>query len=255
MYIVIVGNAKEIVKGLDKYGEVKYFDADGNETKAPASKTVDASITGESIINKFITAIGGQSAISAIKDVDMSGTAKIDGAPMDFAVTQKYILPTSFSMKMAAGPMTIVSQSVNNGVYAKSQQGQTMPVEDGEKEELDEEASLINEIYYLKNNYKYNVKGIESVDGKEAYAVEITSAKGRTFTNYYAVETGLKIKYSYVEDGGPQGKMNIYTNYDDYKFYNGVQMPTKIILFVGVKISITMKDIKVNTDLKAEDIK
>ena len=255
MYIVIVGNAKGIAKGLDKYGEVKYFDANGNEVKAPTSKNVDASITGESIINKFITAIGGQPAISAIKDVDMSGTAKIEGAPMDFAVTQKYILPTSFSMKMAAGPMTIVSQSVNNGVYAKSQQGQTIPVEEDEKEELDEEASLINEVYYLKNKYKYAVKGIESVDGKEAYAVEITSAKGRTFTNYYDVETGLKVKYSHIEDAGPQGKMNIYTNFDDYKFYNGVQMPTKIILFVGVKIGITITDIKVNTGLKAEDIK
>ena len=255
MYIIIVGNAKEIAKGLDKYGEVKYLDADGNETKAPTSKAVDASITGESIINKYLTAIGGQAAISAIKDVDMSGTAKIQGAPMDFAISQKYVLPGSFSMKMAAGPMTIMSQSVNKGVYTKSQQGQNIPVEDGEKEELDEEASLVSEMYYLKNNYKYNVKGIESVDGKEAYAVEVTSAKGRTFTNHYDVETGLKVKYSYVEDAGPQGKMNIYTNYDDYKFYNGVQMATKISLFVGVKIEVTMKDIKVNTGLKAEDIK
>ena len=234
---------------------MKYFDANGNEVKAPTSKNVDASITGESIINKFITAIGGQSAINAIKDVDMSGTAKIEGAPMDFAVAQKYILPNIFSMKMAAGQMIIMSQSVNNGVYSRSQQGQTMPIEEDEKEELDEEASLINEIYYLKNNYKFVVKGIESVDGKEAYAVEITSAKGRTFTNYYDVETGLKVKYSHIEDAGPQGKMNIYTNFDDYKFYNGVQMPTKITLFIGVKIGITMKDIKVNTGLKTEDIK
>ena len=255
MYIIIVGNAKEIAKGLDKYGEVKYFDGNGNEVAAPTSKTVDASITGESIINKFITAIGGQSAINAIKDVDMNGTAKIQGAPMDFAVNQKYILPNAFSMKMAAGPMTIVSQSVNNGVYAKSQQGQTMPVEEDEKEELDEEASLINEVYYLQHNYKYVVKGIESVDGKEAYAVDVTSAKGRNFTNYYDVETGLKVKYSHVEDAGPQGKMTLYTNFDDYKFYNGVQMPTKITLFIGAKIAITMNDIKVNTGLKAEDIK
>jgi len=255
MYIVIVGNAKEIAKGLDKYGEVKYFDANGNETTAPTNKAVDASITGESIINKYITAVGGKTAIDAIKDVNMTGIAKIDGAPMDFAVTQKYILPNSFSMKMAAGPMTIISQSAINGEYAKSQQGQTIPVEEDEKEELDEEASLINELYYIKNNYKYVVKGIEDVDGKDAYAIEITSAKGRTFTNYYDVATGLKLKYSHVEDAGPQGKMTIYTDFGEYKTYNGVQLPTKITLFVGVKIGITMNDVKVNTGLKAEEIK
>ena len=255
MYIVIVGNAKDIAKGLEKYGEVKYYDSDGNEVAAPSSKAVDASISGESLISNYIKAIGGQTAIDAIKDVDMNGTAKIEGAPMDFAISQKYILPKQFSMKMTAGPMTLFSQSANNGVYAKSQQGQTIPVEEDEKEELDEEAYFINEIYYLKNNYKYAVKGIENVDGKEAYAVEITSAKGRVFTNYYDVETGFKVKYSHLEDAGPQGKMNLYTTFDDYKVYNGVQIPTKIVSFVGVKMSMTMNDIKVNSGLKADDIK
>ena len=255
MYIVIVGNAKDIAKGLEKYGEVKYYDSDGNEVAAPSSKAVDASISGESLISKYIKAIGGQTAIDAIKDVDMNGTAKIEGAPMDFAISQKYILPKQFSMKMTAGPMTLFSQSANNGVYAKSQQGQTIPVEEDEKEELDEEAYFINEIYYLKNNYKYAVKRIENVDGKEAYAVEITSAKGRVFTNYYDVKTGFKVKYSHLEDAGPQGKMNLYTIFDDYKVYNGVQIPTKIVSFVGVKMSMTMNDIKVNSGLKADDIK
>ena len=255
MYIVIVGDAKEIAKGLDKYGEVKYFDINGNETSAPSSKAVDASITGESIINKFISSIGGNAAIEAIKDVDMIGTAKIEGAPMDFATSQKYLLPTHFSMKMSAGPMTLFSQNVSNGVYSKSQQGQNIPVEEDEKEELDEEASLVSEVYYLKNKYNYTVKGIESIDGKEAYVVVIKSAKGREFTNYYEVSSGLKLKTSHIEDAGPQGKMNLYTSFDDYKTFNGVQFPTKMVSFVGAKISINFSDIKINTGLKAEDFK
>lgn len=255
LYIVIVGNAKEIAKGLDKYGEVKYFDIDGNETKPATTKAVDASITGESIIKKYITAVGGEAAIAAIKDIDMSGTAKVDGAPMDFSVSQKYILPNYFSMTMAAGPMTLFAQSVKNGTYSKSQQGQNVPVEDGEKEELDEEAFFVNEIYYQKNNYTYTVKGIEIVDGKDAYAIEVKSAKGRVFTNYYDVETGLKVKNAHIEDAGPQGKLNLYTTYTNYKTFNGVQMPTQIVSFVGVKISMNLSDIKLNSGLKVEDLK
>jgi predicted Zn-dependent peptidase len=255
LYIVIVGSSKEVAKGLEKYGEVKYYDMDGNETKAPTSKAVDASVTGESIVKKFITAIGGDAAISSLKDLDMSGTSKIEGAPMDFAFSQKYVLPKHFSMSMTAGPMVLFSQSVKDGVYAKSQQGQNVPVEEDEKEELDEEAYFVNEVYYQKNNYTYTVKGIEAVDGKDAYAVEVKSAKGRIFTNYYNVETGLKVKNSHIEDAGPQGKMNMYTTFGSYKAYNGVQMPTEIVSFVGVKISMTIKDVKVNTGLKSEDIK
>jgi len=38
MHIVIVGNAKEIVPGLEKYGEVKYFDVYGNPVATPTVK-------------------------------------------------------------------------------------------------------------------------------------------------------------------------------------------------------------------------
>ncbi len=37
MHIVIVGNAKQVTPGLEKYGPVKYFDVYGNETVAPAN--------------------------------------------------------------------------------------------------------------------------------------------------------------------------------------------------------------------------
>lgn len=37
MHIVVVGNAKQVSPGLEKYGPVKYFDVYGNETAAPAN--------------------------------------------------------------------------------------------------------------------------------------------------------------------------------------------------------------------------
>jgi zinc protease len=43
MHIVIVGNAKQIIPGLEKYGEVKYFDIYGNQAAAPAVKKAAAS--------------------------------------------------------------------------------------------------------------------------------------------------------------------------------------------------------------------
>jgi zinc protease len=252
--IVIVGNAKEIAKGLDKYGEVKYFDMNGNETKLATSKAVDASITGESIVKKYLAAIGGEAAIAAIKDVEVSAVAKIQGAPMDFAASQKYIMPGYYTMSMSAGPMTVFSQSVKNGVYTKSQQGQSIPVEDKDKEEIDEETAFINEIYYQKHNYTYTVKGIESIDGKDVYAVDIKSAKGREFTNYYEVESGLKVKSTHVEDA-PQGKMTLYTTSSNYKAFSGILVPTEGVAFVGVKITMTITDVKINTGLKVDDLK
>ena len=257
LYIVIVGNAKDIAKGLDKYGEVKYFDIDGNETKAPTSKAVDASITGESIIKKYIATVGGNAAIAAIKDAEMNGNVEIPGAPFKPDFSTKYITGTAYSSVVSAmnGAMVLQKKSVVNGVYIAEQQGQKQPVENEDKEELDEELMIINELYYLKNNYTITVKSIVSVEGKDAYEVAIKSAKGREFTNYYEVETGLKTKTIAMEDGPDGKKVAVPTIMSNYKTFSGIQFPTTIILDQGVKITVTMSDVKINVGLKVEDIK
>ncbi|MGL1595021.1 hypothetical protein ACSTII_00025, partial [Vibrio parahaemolyticus] len=70
----------------EKYGEVKYFDVEGNEIKAPVEKKVDASVTANSIIQKCLEATG-VAAMANIKDVEMTGTASVMGKTLGF--TQK----------------------------------------------------------------------------------------------------------------------------------------------------------------------
>lgn len=254
LYMVIVGNAKQIADGLEKYGEVKYFDIYGNPTKAPASgKAVDANITGKSIIEAAVKAHGGTEALAAIKDITINGKAEIPGAPMQFDVTQKYLMPNYFSSTMGSGPMVVMKQLVKGDKFEQEQQGQKQDLTDEDKEEMAEETTLINEVYYLKNNYTFTVGSIETIDGKEAYKVDIKSAKGREFTNYYEVATGLKIKSTKQVDG-PQGqKMLMGNSFSDFKAINGINIPYKTVLDVGIKITITVSDAKVNTGLKESD--
>ncbi|CAF3758389.1 unnamed protein product [Rotaria sp. Silwood1] len=257
MYIVIVGNAKEIAKGLEKYGDVKYFDIYGNETKPSTTKAVDASITGKSIIEKYIAAVGGDAAIAAIKDAEIKGSAEIPGAPMKPDFARKYIVGSAYSSIVSAmgGAMVLQKQVVANGTYTSIQNGQAETLEDEDKEELDEETTFVNEVYYLKNNYTLNVAGIEAIDGKDVYAVKVKSAKGREFTNYYDVATGFKVKTTQMVDGPAGAKVPVSTMLGDYKAYNNVQMPTKVILDQGVKITVTFTDVKINSGLKVEDFK
>lgn len=253
-YIVIVGNAKEIANGLEKYGEVKYFDMYGNPTTAPASgKTVDASITGKSIIENAIKAYGGAEAIAAIKDATIKGKAEIPGAPMQFDATQKCLVPNYFYNALTAGPMVVMKQLVKGDIYEQEQQGQKEDLKDEDKEEMAEETTFINEVYYLKNNYTFNVKSIETIDGKEAYQVEIKSARGREFTNFYEVSTGLKIKSTKQVDGPQGAKMSMSNSFSEFKVINGVSIPHKTVLDGGIKITITVSEVKINTGLKESD--
>lgn len=254
MHVVIVGHAKEIAEDLKKYGDVKYFNVYGQEVAAPSVKTADASVTPQSILQKAVDAYGGAAAIASIKDITMNGTAALQG--MNLNVTQKLVVPSAYSQEIGMQGMVLQKRMLKDGKYMVSAQGQQKEADAKEKEEINEEASFIPEQYMLKQTgYQYTLKGIEQVNGKDAYALAVKSPAGRQFTNYYDVQTGLLVKKVTVMES-PQGSMTISSVLSDYKPFNGVQLPTKLANDIGpMQFEITFNDIKVNSGLKAEDIK
>ncbi len=254
MHIVIVGNAKQISKGLEKYGEVKYFDIYGNEIAAPSDKKLDPSVSAESILKKSIQAQGGETAIKALQDVTMTGTASVMGQNLGY--TLKYIFPGGYMQEMSMNSMSISKFLLKNGSYSVVQQGMAQPLKDDDKEEIDEFASLFPEWYILaKGGYNYTVKGIEAVEGKDAYNVEIHSPKGRTFNYYYDLVSGQRVKEARSEET-PAGKTTVTITNLVMKEYNGVQIPVKQIFDAGqYKLNIEITDVKVNQGLKVDDLK
>lgn len=255
LHIVIVGNAKEIAPGLEKYGEVKYFNVYGEEVEAPTVKTVDASVTPQSILQKAVAAYGGEAAIAAIKDVQLTGSASVMGR--DIVVTQKSILPSAYALEMNMGGMVLQKKMLKDGKYSMTAQGQPQPAEEKDKEEMNEEAAFFLESYLLKQTgYDYTIKGIEKVDGKDAYVLTVKTPAKREYTNYYDVASGLKVKQSLTQEGPGGQQMMINISIGDYKAFNGVQIPTNILTDLGMmKIDVKFNDVKVNTGLKAEDVK
>lgn len=255
MYIVIVGNAKEIAPGLEKYGEVKYYDVHGNEVSAPAeAKKVEAGVTSEIILQKAIAAVGTPSAIAAVKDIIMTGSTSVMGREM--SLTQKHILPSTFSVEMAAGSMIMQKKMLKDGKYTLMQRGQESEPDAQDKEELDQDASFFGDAFLLKQKgNSYTIGGIEQINGKDAYSLQIKTNAGREFTNYYDVASGLKVKSSRTEES-PMGSLKIQTYFNDYKEYNGIKVPTMIIQDFGqFKMELPFKEIKINSGLKPDDIK
>jgi predicted Zn-dependent peptidase len=254
MHIVIVGNAKEIAKGLEKYGEVKYFNMYGQEVQAPTVKTVDASVTPQSILEKAITAYGGAQAIASVKDVALTGSASIQGTTIN--VTQKHIVPTAYVQEVSMQGMTLEKKMMKDGKFSMSGQGGNKEADEKDKEEMMEDAAVFPEVYMLnQKGYEYSLKGIEQVEGKDAYVVAVKTPAKREYTHYYDVANGLPVKKVAVQ-ATPAGNMSVTTLIGGYKAFNGVQIPTKMVLDQGpMKIEINFNDVKVNSGLKAEDIK
>lgn len=254
MHIVIVGNAKQIAPGLEKYGEVKYFDVYGNEKAAPTEKKVEAGVTAQAVFSKAIEAQGGEAAISSLKDVTMTGAASVMGQNLDFSA--QYVLPSGYLQNLSMGGMSLAKQLAKNGSYSVVQQGMEQTLKEENKEELDEAASLIPELYMQKKGgYSFTVKGIEQVEGKDAYNVEIKSPKGRVFNFFYELASGLRVKETRTQET-PAGNATITITNTEFKSYNGVKLPIKSTLDTGqFKINIELADVKVNQGLKLDDLK
>ena len=254
MHIVIVGNAKQIAKGLDKYGPVKYYDFEGNEVAAPVEAKADASLTPEILIQKIVTAVGGKEAIAAINDLQLKGKASVMGQTLD--VNQTIVLPGNAISVMSMGGMAIMKQSVVNGKYSVNQQGMEAPITDEVKEGLDEAAALIPEQHYVAKGYQLKIVGAEKVGGKDAIDLEVKTPLGKVSHRFYDATTYLLVKTAVSQEVPGQGSVTQQQFYSGYKSVNGVQIATEEMVDMGqMKINIKYTDIKANQGLKVSDMK
>jgi predicted Zn-dependent peptidase len=254
MHIVIVGNAKQIAKGLEKYGPLKYFDIEGNEVAAPTEVKADASLTPAALMEKAIAAVGSKEALSSIKDVQLKGTANLMGQSLE--MQQTIVMPGNSVTTMSMGGMAIMKQAVVDGKYSVAQQGQEAPITDDLKEGLDESATLVPEQLFLTKGYGLKIVGAEKVDGKDAIDVEVTTPSKKVSHRFYDAKTFLLVKTSKSEEVPGRGTATQQQYFTGYKTVNGVQISTEQLIDMGqMKINIKYADIKVNQGLKSSDLK
>lgn len=254
MHIVIVGNAKQIAKGLEKYGPVKYFDIEGNEVAAPTEVKADASLTPAALMEKVIAAIGSKDAIANVKDVQLKGTASLMGQSLE--MKQTIVMPGNSVTTMSMGGMAIMKQSVVDGKYSISQQGQEAPITDDLKEGLDESATLVPEQLYLTKGYGIKIVGGEKVNGNDAIDVELTTPSKKVSHRFYDAKTFLLVKTAKSEEVPGRGTVTQQQFYSGYQAINGVQIPAEMLIDMGqMKINVKYTDIKMNQGLKSSDMK
>jgi hypothetical protein len=144
-----------------------------------------------------------------------------------------------------------VMTSVFDGTAANIQQmGQPVPVNEEQLKDMAFESAIVSEIAIKDMALSTTLTGVESIDGKNAYAVEITKPSGGKTTYYYDAQTGLKIRTSTTMQG-PQGEMVQDTDLSDYRAVGGVKFPYAIALPMGpMKMNATAERIEVNTGIE-----
>ena len=228
--IVVTGKINDILDNLESIYldenkiDVIYHDAFGEIIEKP-DYSVDASVSVENIINKYIDLIGGKDKLEKVESIESNGNANINMQGQSF-VLEFYSLKNNQNQSLAtvtAGGM-VVQRSVFNKYQGYNEvNGQRMPLTDSELEQ-----AIINSALFSELNYDFStieLIGTAMVDDQKAYQIKITENK----TEYYSIESGLKIKEVEIQE--IEGNQVVQeTTIKDYNEVDGVLIPSEINL-------------------------
>ncbi|MEQ9229408.1 MAG: insulinase family protein, partial [Cyclobacteriaceae bacterium] len=248
-HINIVGKASDIAEKLAAFGEVKYFDTYGNEVDPSLAKLPDG-LTAEKVLKNYLDAIGGKEKLAEVKNMKMTMEASVMGQTINMEIT-KAAPNKSLSKVMMGG--NVVQTEVFDGEKGKqSGMGGERVIEGEEAEDKVFEAAMFSELLFLDGNA--TLTSVETIDGKDAYGIEIKLPSGKTSTRYYDAESGLLVRVAQSVEG-PQGAMVLSSDYSDYKEYGGILMPSamKIPMNAQMKMDVKVLSAEINGNV-SEDL-
>jgi len=245
--ILIVGNAQEIAKNLNKFsisGKIDYYDIYG-EMYDPNLKKVPEGVTVEQVLNKFIDVTGGREKILLVKDVTRNLTGQIQG--MDLKVTITIKEPNKLYSFVDAG--VFQQKTVFDGVKGKvTAMGQDKEITGDMLETTKLQANLHAYLDYAKAGIKTELTALETINNNDAYKIILTLPSGIKMTQYYDVKSGLMVRQMSVLST-PQGSFNQTMDFDDYRDLNGLKYPYKLTQITGQgTIELKTTSIEVNTN-------
>ncbi|MEX2512080.1 MAG: pitrilysin family protein [Cyclobacteriaceae bacterium] len=246
LYITIVGNGSEIKEGLKQFGELKLYNNKGEEVQE--MKLTDADLTADEVLEKYVEAIGGQSAAENIQSARIEMAAEIQGNKLNLITIHD--IPNQRMVQKVMMMGNEASKTIlKNGEATVSAMGQSQTLTDEQYEDV-KMASLwiIPELHYESLGYGLELDGVQEMDGEAAYKLIITNPTGGKVTNYYSVSSGLKIK--------SENEISGEISYLAYKDFEGIKFPVELSMkspMLPVVLNSKVEEIEVNIVLSDED--
>lgn len=201
------------------------------------------------ILQKYLSAIGGEEQVRSVTDrvTDMKGM--VQGIETEIMFFQKY--PNKLCQRIIVGE---VEQKIiydgTKGVKITGDVVQEISGNELVKLSYDAVMNLILDPESQKVNLQF--KGIEEINGRNAYKILLMLPNGAEWIHYYDMESGLKVRDT-KDIFAPQGKFLQIHEFDDYRNVEGILYPFKIKQFLGSQmLDFTVESIKVNTGLTDE---
>lgn len=232
--VVVVGKGSEVLSSLEQIEfeneplKVTYFDKFAAAIERPEFKIeVPEGVTARTVIENYLSMIGGIDAASFVSSYEITYGASVQGMALQLVVKQDK--PGQFIQEMKMMGNVMQRTVLNESEAFMEAQGQKIALDETQKSRLSEDAALVTELVWLNNTPELlKLNGIEMVDGKEAYVVQV----GKNRTAYYDKASGLKVKQDTVQE--MQGQtISQSTKFSDYKEVSGLLIPHTVSQNLG----------------------
>ena len=245
--ILVVGKGQDVLSRLENLPyEIKYYDKYAKASGKPDYST-PSDVSVESVISKYLEAIGGKDKVNEVNAVSMLAEAEVQGMKLQMvSIQSKPNKQVTMMMMMGNTMMKMVFDGEKGSV---SQQGVINSLPEDQVEEMINSTLPFEELGWLSDeNVKFN--SIEEEDGKTLHVLEVSK---NTFVAYDS-ETGLKYKQTQIADMPDGSKMPQTTYYDDYRLVEGILFPYVIRAPIGPQsLDFNVMNISVNPQVSDSD--
>ncbi len=249
-HFIVVGSKSDVAEKLKQFapdGKVNFYNTYGEKIEIPDEPI---SISPDEIISNYLTALGGVELLEKVNSVKQVLSTSFQGMTMTMInhVTNK----GQFRSEMSMGEQAVQTQIYNNGKVGLQAMGQDMPADEAMVEDFKYSAYPVPEMMYKEWGVKGAIEGVEEINDELAYVVKWQAGSGKTWTEYYSKETGLKTRI--VNQSDANGTTVTQTmNMLDYKPVNGIRFAHKTTISGGgMPMVLEMKLDSVETNIEID---
>ena len=245
--VVVTGKGVDVLDNLEKvqfngnYLPINYYNKYGTSIERPQKLAVADGITAESVLKSFINNTGVNIAdINALQLV-----YKGEFMQMSIKVEETYSDKEQKQVISVGGNAMMTSVVSQDSAYIKQGPNQT-DLPKAIHDDLKKTLAVLPEIGLLESQ-ESTLEGIVNINGSDAYEIK-TQGVGVTFTSYYDVNTGLRVRESSLINFNGQMQTNT-TDYSDYSEQSGLILAGKKSFNLGGQdISLRLDKAEINPE-------
>lgn len=242
LYIAVVGKGDEIEERLQRFGTVNRYTVTGEpDVKVEID---DVNVTAESVVERYLEAIGGREKLEAVKTIKQVSEAEIQGMALQLELLvdkDKAAAVQNVSM----GGNLVSKVSVNESGAKVIAMGQEQELPEDAAAQLKSLLYIFPELGYAARGVQLELDGIVSIDGEQAYKVKST-VDGVSSSDFFSVESGLKLQSESPASGT--------VAYKRYQAFDGILFPTVTEMSMqGMPLKPELKEVVINQPIP-EDV-